>query len=79
MRKIVALSDIYGAEAVARALEDGLAFHAFSAEYVTNLLEMRRRQPPQPSPLLLTRRQDLLDIELAEPDLSLYEVKTDDP
>jgi len=76
-RKIVALSDIYGAEAVARALEDGLAFHAFSAEYVANRLEMRSRQPPEASPLHLTRRQDLLEIELAEPDLSLYEVKGD--
>jgi transposase len=78
VRKIIALSDIYGTEAVARALEDGLAFHAFSAEYIANLLEMRSRQQPTASPLHLTRRQDLLDIEIAEPDLSLYEVKTDD-
>jgi hypothetical protein len=77
VRKIIALSDIYGAEAVARALEDGLAFHAFSAEYVANLLEMRHRQPPVASPLHLTRRQDLLDLEIAAPDLSVYEVKGD--
>ena len=78
VRKIVALSDIYSAEAVARALEDGLAFHAFSAEYIANLLDMRSRQPPEMSPLHLTRRQDLLEIERAAPDLSLYEAKTDD-
>ncbi len=29
--------------------------------------------PPQPSALHLTRRQDLLDLELDQPDLSLYE------
>jgi hypothetical protein len=59
VRKIIALSDIYGTEAVARALEDGLAFQAFSAEYIANLLEMRSRQQPAASPLHLTRRQDL--------------------
>lgn len=72
--KINALAEIYGAEATARAIEDGLAFDAFSCEYITNLLEARSRALPAASPLQLTRRQDLLDLELAEPDLSLYEV-----
>ena len=73
MRKIVALSDIYGAAAVARAIEDALAFHAFSCEYIANLLEMRARERPAASPLHLTRRQDLLEIDIDPPDLSLYE------
>ena len=60
VRKIVALSDIYGADQVARAIEDGLAFHAFSSEYITNLLEMRARNRPEAVALHLTRRQDLL-------------------
>jgi hypothetical protein len=74
LRKIVALSEIYGVEAVARAIADGLAFHAFSCEYIANILEMKARALPEPGALHLTRRQDLLDIEIAQPDLSPYEV-----
>ena len=72
--KINALAEIYGDAAAGRAIEDGLVFEAFSCEYITNLLEARARALPEASPLQLTRRQDLLDIELAKPDLSLYEV-----
>lgn len=78
LRKIVALSEIYGIEAVARALEDGIAFHAFSCEYVANILEMKARRHPEPGALTLMRRQDLLDIEIDEPDLSPYEVNDDE-
>jgi len=73
LRKIVALSDIYGTEPVARAIEDALVFHAFSCEYIANLLEMRTRERPAASPLHLTRRQDLLEIDIDPPDLSPYE------
>lgn len=72
VRKIVALSEIYGAEAAARAIDDALEFEAFSCEYVANLLEQRRRVLPEPSPLHVTRRQDLLELELPEPDMSVY-------
>ena len=73
LRKIVALADIYGTEAVARAIRDALVFHAFSCEYIANLLEMRARERPAASPLHLTRRQDLLEIDIDPPDLSPYE------
>ena len=73
LRKIVALSEIYGADAVDRAIQDGMAFAAFSCEYIANILEMRARETPEPGALHLTRRQDLLDIEITAPDLSLYE------
>jgi hypothetical protein len=73
LHKIVALSDIYGVEAVARAMEDAFTFQAFSCEYIANLLESRARQLPEPSALHLTRRQDLLEIEVPEPNLSVYE------
>lgn len=72
--KINALAAIYGDAATGRAIEDGLAFDAFSCEYITNLLEARARALPEASPLQLTRRQDLLELDIAEPDLSLYEV-----
>jgi transposase len=55
VRKILALADIYPADAVARAISDGLAFEAFSAEYITNILEVRARTLPEPGPLQLTR------------------------
>jgi transposase len=73
VRKIVALSDIYSAEAVARAMADALAYGAFAADYIVNLLEQRARFTPQESPLHLTRREDLLDLRLEPPDLSVYQ------
>ncbi|MEK7817530.1 MAG: IS21 family transposase [Actinomycetota bacterium] len=72
VRKIVALSEIYGTEKTARALEDALEFQAFSCEYVANLLEQRARLLPEPGALHLTRRADLLELEQPEPDLGLY-------
>jgi transposase len=73
--KINALAEIYGDQATARAIEDALTFGAFSCEYITNLLEARSRALPEASPLHLTRRQDLLEFDLAKPDLSLYELE----
>jgi len=71
VRKIVALSDLYSPEAVARALEDALVYEAFSSDYMANLVEQRARGTPEASALHLTRRRDLLDVSLAPPDLSL--------
>jgi transposase len=73
VRKIVALSDIYPAEAVARAMEDAFVYEAFSSDYIANLLEQRARFTPEASALHLTRREDLLEIRLEPPDLSLYQ------
>ena len=73
LRKIVALAEIHGKEAVVRALDDGLELQAFSAEYIANILAARRRIDHEPAALQLTRRADLLDLELPEPDLSVYD------
>ena len=78
LRKIVALSEIYGVDAVDRALQDGIAFAAYSCEYIANILEMRARETSAPGALHLTRRQDLLDLEIAAPDLSPYEINDDE-
>ena len=78
VQKIVALSEIYAPEAVARAMEDAFAFQAFSCEYIANLLEQRSRCLPEPGALHLTRSQDLLEIKLEHPDLSIYERKDHD-
>ena len=71
--KIVALSEIYGTAAVGRAIEDALEFDAVSSEYIANLLESRARALPEPGALHLTRRSDLLELDLPEPDLDLYD------
>jgi transposase len=79
VRKVVALSEIYGPQLTGRAIEDALEFQAFSCEYVANLLEQRQRLLPEPGALHLTRRQDLLDLELPEPNLGLYDPNPDPP
>jgi transposase len=73
VRKIVALSDIYDPASVARAMDDALVYEAFSSEYIANLLEQRARCTPEASALHLTRREDLLEVRLAPPDLSIYQ------
>jgi transposase len=82
MRKIMAMVEIYSAEKVARALDDALEYQAFSSEYIANILEQRERRLPDPGPLNLLRKQDQLEIDLPDPDLSIYddnqEGETDD-
>jgi transposase len=73
VQKIVALSELYGTDAVARALADAFTYQAFSCEYIANLLEQRQHPPQEPGALHLTRQQDLLELELPAPDLSLYD------
>lgn len=73
IRKIVALSEIYGSDLVTRALEDAFTFRAFSSEYIANLLEQKSRSMPEAGALHLTRREDLLDIEIELPDMSIYD------
>jgi transposase len=75
VQKIVALSELYGTEAVARAIEDAFTYQAFSCEYIANLLQQRLHPPQEPGALHLTRQQDLLELELPAPDLSLYDTK----
>jgi transposase len=77
VQKIVALSEIYGPEKVDRALQDALAFEAYGCEYIANLLEQRERPGGPPAALHLTRRQDLLDLELPPADLTPYEPKSE--
>lgn len=79
VRKIVALSDIYSPPVVGRAMEDAIVYEACSSDYITTLVEQRARFTPEASPLHLTRRQDLLDLTLQPPDLSLYQPTTQHP
>jgi hypothetical protein len=73
LRQILALAELHGREAVARALDDGLELAAFSAEYIAHILAARRRIGTEPGALQLTRSADLLELEIPEPDLSIYD------
>jgi transposase len=75
IQKIVALSELYGPEKVDRAIQDALAFEAYGCEYIANILAQRERPAAAPGALHLTRRQDLLELELPAVDLSAYEPK----
>lgn len=75
IRKIMALAEIYGDEAVACALADAMKLHAIGSDYIANILESRARILPEPGALHLTRRADLLDIIVEAPDLSIYDTK----
>lgn len=79
VHKILALSEIYGAEAAARALRDALEFQAYSSEYIANLLQSRARQLPEPAPLHVPRAGDALALEVPEPDLSIYDPQPENP
>jgi hypothetical protein len=79
VQKILALLEIYGADKVTRALQDAHEYQAYSCEYVANLLEQRARPLPEPGALHLTRAADLLELDLPEPDLSVYDCTNHTP
>ena len=70
--RVNALVEVHGRDTVARALRDATECGAFSAEYIHNILEHRARAMPDPGPLHVTRREDLLDLKLPDPDLDIY-------
>jgi len=76
IRKIVALAEIHGDDAVAGAIADAMRLHAIGSDYIANILESRARKLPEPGALHLTRRADLLDIAVEAPDLSIYDYQT---
>ncbi|MGP8237060.1 MAG: Mu transposase domain-containing protein [Limisphaerales bacterium] len=79
VQKILALVEIYGADKVSRALQDTHQYQAYSCEYIANILEQRSRPVPEPGALHLTRACDLLELDLPQPDLSVYESNNNPP
>ena len=73
IRKIMTLADIYGTEDVQRAIEDAIELKAYSCDYITNIVEQRRRFTPEASPLHLMRKQDVLDVDFEQPDINIYD------
>ena len=76
VRKIVALSEIHGKEAVAGAIADAMKLYAIGSDYIANILESRKRKLPEPGALHLTRRTDLLELSVEPPDITIYESRT---
>jgi hypothetical protein len=75
LRKIMALAEIHGDEAVASAIADAMKLHVIGSDYIANILESRARKLPEAGVLHLTRRTDLLDISVEAADLSIYDKK----
>lgn len=73
IRQIVALSEIYSRDKVERAIADAFTYQAFSCEYIANLLEQRTREIPHAAALHVPRQEDLLALDIPEPDLSVYD------
>ena len=76
--KINSLVQVHGRDEVVRALADALEYQGFSSEYILNIIDARKRILPEPGPLRVTRRSDLLELELPEPDLDIYDPKEED-
>ena len=74
VRRIVALAELHGEELISRLLEDLLALQSFGADYVAILVTQRQGPRLEPAALHLTRASDLLELEIAPPDLSHYDV-----
>ena len=72
LRRIMALAELHDPQKVVRAIEDALEFKAFGADYIASILAQRERLLPPPGPLHLPRNQDLLDLDVAAPDLDVY-------
>ncbi len=72
LRRINALATVHGRDETARVLADAMEHDAFAADYVLSILTFRARRQPEPGALHVTRRQDLLDLTLPEPDLEVY-------
>ena len=72
VRKIMALTDIYGADKVTSAIDDAIILQAYSSEYIANILEQRERFTPKATSLHLTRKQDMLEVDFEKTDIEIY-------
>ena len=75
MRKILKLCLLYSNHDVLLALEAACTYQTFQASYVENLIQQNRRRLSLPSPLPLSpiRLELLENIDLEEPDLTIYD------
>jgi transposase len=75
LRRILALCDRFGRDAVAIAITKAIEHRAFGADYVERILLERRRGTREQSlgPLSLLTAPDLADIALEDIDLTIYD------
>ncbi len=74
IRKIMALASVYSRDDLLSAMTDAATSGAFGSDYIANILEARSRIMPEPGPLHLSRKSDLLDLEIQSPDLGIYDI-----
>lgn len=75
IRKINALAEIYGTAATSRAVSDAMASHAFASDYILSLLKARASLQQSAAALHVPRNADLLDLTIAPPDLTIYNME----
>jgi hypothetical protein len=73
------LRDLDGVEAVARARADAWVYAALAADDIAHRRAQRARFPPEASALHLPRREDLLEVEIPQPDRRLSHVAPPPP
>ncbi len=71
--KILALRAIYGDDTLRQALLDAHEMNAYGSEYISNILMARNNVEEEMSPLHISHKKDLLDLEIPAPDFSIYD------
>lgn len=78
LRRIVSLIELYGREAVLRAMRVAIEYQTIDAAYVEAIVLQERRKASLPSPLpLQPKRKDLIQLELDIPDPGRYDNLTE--
>lgn len=72
VKAINALAQVYSPQDVVRAMADACCHHVYSADWVQNILQARSRTDNTPGPLHVTRRGDLLGLDIPTPNLDIY-------
>lgn len=73
--KLHELTRLYGREEILGALRHALAYNAFGAAYIQNIVLQRRAalKMRRPQPLVLTKKPEWMDVVVEETDLGLYD------
>lgn len=74
LRRIVALTRLYGRESVLAAIRIAIRYHTYDSAYVETLVHQERRRQSLPAPTIVRpKRQELIQLELDVPDPSRYD------
>lgn len=79
VRQLLAMVDIHGRDAVMAKMDDCLEYGAFSAAYIHNMLEYGvRGKAGEGAPLHVTRNADMLELEVRQQDMGIYEMRQEE-